>query len=388
MPLALRLECSSCSQETMQFSQHLYPVYLLTLLFFRLVIAAHFITAGVGKKSEHERIRECMCRWSVKSFLESGFSINSDYLRSVYHPSVRWIYPLSLAQSISINSVLYQLRPFKAHETKKARMHKHKLRITTPPLYELTGWLGSHLFSGILFLPSSLLSSFSSPHIILMYWLQDCLYTEWKWKEVLANKGEKNNKNARSCCIERADKFLHILLGTHTQIPSSCLLGCVLRVFLSDAHHNSFSPTVLITIFTHILPLGSSMSCRNEAREGLIANIVDCLIRSGTSCTIKSRLAELATQSSSVTAHNERERRQNTACCFLKSALIAESLAPLTLMVYGIRWGIEGLPCMLKAGFMMLKRESAEKNFEASGWKGEEREFMKKRIMLMAFWVM
>lgn len=82
----------------------------------------------------------------------------------------------------------------------------------------------------------------------------------------------------------------------------------------------------------------------------------------------------------------KRERRQNTAFCFFKNALIAESLAPLTLMVYGIRWGIEALPCMLKAGFMMLKRESAEKNSRQVDGKGEEREFMKKkRIMLMAF---
>lgn len=157
-----------------------------------------------------------------------------------------------------------QSRPFKAHETEKARMHKHKLRITTPPLYELAGWLGSHLFSGILFLPSSLLSSFPSPHIILMYWLQDCLYTTWKWKEALANKGEKNNKNARFCCIERADKFLHILLGTHTQIPSSCLLACVLRVFrLMLATTHSLRPY----LSQYSLISGrSALPCRAEAK--------------------------------------------------------------------------------------------------------------------------
>lgn len=116
----------------------------------------------------------------------------------------------------------------------------------------------------------------------------------------------KNNKNARSCCIEWTDKFLHILLDTHTQIPLIVLAWMCSWSFSSDARHNSFSPTVLITIFTHIFPLGSSMSCRSKAREGLIANIVDGLIRSGTSCTIKSRLVELATQSSTVAAHNEK----------------------------------------------------------------------------------
>lgn len=153
-------------------------------------------------------------------------------------------------------------------------MHKHKLRITTPPLYELAGWLGSHLFSGILFLPSSLLSSFSSPHIILMYWLQDCLYTEWKWKEVLANKGEKNNKTLVLAVSNEPINFyifcsVHIRKSPHR----ACLVvfleffvWCSPQLTLSDRTYHNIHSYLAARLF-HVMQKWSQRGINCEYRR-------------------------------------------------------------------------------------------------------------------------